>query len=394
MKKTPIASRRARDAEDRYRPNLALWGAIAVVGSFIAWASQSEIDQITRAQGQVIASSRTQLVQSPDGGVLEEMKVKEGDQVTKGQLLARLDATKVEAAFLEIRAKAAALQAAQARLNAEVFGGDLKFPPDLASYPQFRENQQLLLNKRQTAINEEITALEGMLALAVRELQMTEPLAKAGDVSQAELLKLQRQVADLKAQIANRRNRYVQDTQAELSKVEEDLAAARQALTQRKDQLQRIELRSPSNGVVKNVRITTLGGVVRAGEEVMQIVPLEDDLIVEAKVKPADVAFLKPGLPASIKIDAYDFTIYGSLEGQLTYISADTLTEDLKQGELAYYRVQVKTTGKRFAGRPEEKLEIQPGMTATVEIKTGSNTVLRYLIKPVLKTVSESLGER
>jgi membrane fusion protein, adhesin transport system len=126
----------------------------------------------------------------------------------------------------------------------------------------------------------------------------------------------------------------------------------------------------------------------------MQIVPIEDDLVVEAKVRPADIAFLKPGLEANVKIDAYDYTIYGSLSGRLAYISADTLTEDLKQGETAYYRVQVKTEGKRFSGRPEEKLEIQPGMTATVEFKTGQNTVLRYLIKPIIKTVSESLGER
>jgi adhesin transport system membrane fusion protein len=202
------------------------------------------------------------------------------------------------------------------------------------------------------------------------------------------------QTADLQAQMNNAYNKYLQDTQTEMGKVEEDLASAEQTMAQRKDQLDHVELKSPVNGVVKNVRITTLGGVVKPSEEVMQIVPNDDDLVVEAKVRPADVAFLKPGLDANVKIDSYDYTVYGSLAGKLIYISADTLTEDLKQGEQAYYRVQVKTDGKRFSGRPDSKLEIQPGMTATVEIKTGHNTILKYLIKPVIKTVSESLGER
>jgi adhesin transport system membrane fusion protein len=155
-----------------------------------------------------------------------------------------------------------------------------------------------------------------------------------------------------------------------------------------------VDLKAPTNGIVKNIRVTTLGGVIKPSEEVMQIVPNDDLLIVEAKVKPSDVAFLKIGLPANIKIDSYDYTVFGTLNGKLTYISADTLTEDLKQGEQAYYRVRVEAQGKRFSSRPNQKLEIQPGMTSTVEIKTGRNTVLRYIFKPVIKTMDESLGER
>ncbi|MDD4880873.1 MAG: HlyD family efflux transporter periplasmic adaptor subunit, partial [Gallionellaceae bacterium] len=348
-----------RGDDERYSPHLTVWAAVLILAIFGIWASNAEIDQVTRAQGQVIASSRTQIIQSPDGGVLQDMLVKEGDLVSKGELLAKLDTTKLEAAYLESRAKSAALRATQARLQAEIFGGEPKFAPIVNAYPQFRENQILLLRKRRAAINEEITALRGILALARRELDMNQPLLKTGDISMAEILKIQRQVADLEAQIVNKRNKYLQDTQAELGKVEEDLASAEQALAQRKDQLDHAELRSPASGIVKNVRFTTLGGVVKATEEVMQIVPNEDNLVVEAKVRPADIAFLKPGLEANVKIDAYDYTIYGSLVGKLIYISADTLSEDLKQNEQPYYRVQVKTMGKKFTGRPNEHLEIQ-----------------------------------
>jgi membrane fusion protein, adhesin transport system len=233
-----------------------------------------------------------------------------------------------------------------------------------------------------------------MKVLAVKELQMTEPLLKTGDVSRVDVLKLERQVADLQAQITNKRNKYLQDTQAEFSKVSEDLASAEQSLLQRKDQLDHAEIRSPSNGVVKNVRITTLGGVLKPSEELMQIVPVEDALLIEVKAKPTDIAFIKPGLPANVKIDAYDYSIYGTLSGHVTYISADTLSEDLRQGEQPYYRVQIKTDGKRFKGRPNEKLEIQPGMTAVGEVITGHSTVLRYLVKPLVKTLNESMVER
>lgn len=376
------------------RDSVILWMIFAILIIFFIWASFSEIDQVTRAQGQVIASSRTQVIQSGDGGVIQDILVKEGSQVSKGEVLVRLDKTKVEAAFLETRSKAAALMTTQARLKAEIFGGEPKFPVELKDYPQFRQNQLMLLKKRRTAISEEIESIQKMLGLAKKELALSAPLLKTGDVSMADILKLQRQVSDLEAQISNKKNKYFQDTQAELSKIEEDLSATKQSLAQRQDQLNHIELIAPANGIVKNVRFTTLGGVIKASEEVMQIVPIEDSLIVEAKIKPSEVAFLKLGLPTNIKIDAYDYTIYGSLKGKLIYISPDTLSEDLKQGEQAYYRIQVQTEGKKFSGKPNQNLEIQPGMTATVEIKTGQNTVLKYLMKPVIKTLGESLTER
>jgi adhesin transport system membrane fusion protein len=261
-------------------------------------------------------------------------------------------------------------------------------------YSDFVNNQSILYQRRREAVDAEIGIYKESLDLVQRELEMNLPLVGTGDVSQTEILKLRRQASELQGQMTNRRNKYFQDTQAELAKAEEDLAGASQILAQRKNQLEQTELFAPVDGVVKNVRITTKGGVVRPGEEVMQIVPVDDDLIVEAKLKPADVAFVKPGLSAQVKIDAYDYTIYGSLNGTVTYLSADTLDENLRQGELPYYRVQVRTTGKALKNRPDDLMEIQPGMTATVEIKTGVNTVFKYLTKPLVKTFSESMGER
>jgi membrane fusion protein, adhesin transport system len=283
----------------------------------------------------VIASSRTQVIQSLEGGIAAEIRVREGDVVDKGQVLVRLDRTKVEASYLESRARSVGLEALLLRLKAETFGTPLRFPPAmLKNYSEITTAQQTLYAKRQRAL------------------------------------------------------------QAELAKAEEDFAGIEQVVTQRKDQLDRIELTAPVRGIVKNVRVTTVGGVVRPGDEVMQIVPTQDNLLIEAKLRPADVAFLKPGLPATIKLDAYDYTIYGTLKGHLTYISADTFSEENRVTDQTYYRAHIQTTDRRLSTREGEKIEIIPGMTATVEVTTGSNTVLHYLIKPITKAANEALRER
>lgn len=370
------------------------WVALISMAVFLAWASIAELDEVTRAQGAVIASSRTQVIQSQDGGTIEELMVKEGDVVKANQILVRLETTRAETSFLEARARAAGLSATAARLQAELFGGEPQFPASARDYPEFRRNQSDLFLKRKGAIQEELSSLESVLKLVREELNMLTPLLKTGDVSRTEVLRLQRQEADIQAQISNRRNKYFQDVQAELNKVEEELAGLEQTLTQRKWQLENTTLRAPVKGVVKNIRITTRGGVLRPGEEIMQIVPLEDDLVIEAKLKPVDIAYVKPGQDASVRIDAYDSTIYGTLPGRLSYISADTLNEEARGKDEPYYRIQVQTTSRRFSGRPNEDHEIQPGMTATIEIKTGGKTVLQYLTKPITKTLGDALSER
>jgi adhesin transport system membrane fusion protein len=365
-----------------------------VLVGFYLWATWATIDQITRAPGQVITISRNQVIQAPDTGVLDQLLVKEGDKVRRGQVLFRFDQTRARAAYQEGAVKSAALKAALARLQAELYGGEPKFPRELDAFPDIRRNQTVLFGKRQDALKEEIAALERSLGLVRQELDMNLPLLKSGDVSRAEILKLQRQVSEIQGQITNRRNKYLQDAQAELAKAEEDLASVSQIIEQRREQLDLTEIRAPMDGVVRNVRLTTLGGVAKPGDEILQIVPMDDALIIEAKMRPADVAFVKPGLPATVKLDAYDYAIYGALQGEVTYISADTLVEQVQGVEQPYYRVQIRTTKRTLNSQKNERIEIQPGMTAIVEVRTGSHTIWRYLTKPITKTIAESLGER
>jgi adhesin transport system membrane fusion protein len=376
--------------------HVLLWVTVLGVAAFVAWANWAELDQITRAPAQVITSSRNQVIQAPpNGGMIEELLVKEGVPVKKGQLLLRLEQAKLRASYQEAATKAAALRATLARLEAEMYAKDAPvFPKDLDAYPQFRDNQVSLFRQRRQLLTQDIGTLDKLRDYAQQELDMNLPLLKSGDVSRAEILKLQRQVADLAGQIVSKRNKFMQDSQTDLAKAQEELSGILQVMAQRKNELDLTEIRSPMDGIVRNVRITTLGGVARAGEEIMQIVPVDDDLIVEAKVKPADIAFVKPGLQATVKLDAYDYTIYGSLPGEVIYISPDTLNEEVRGQEQTYYRVQVRTSAGKLANTRNEKIEVQPGMTATVEIKTGKNTVLRYLTKPITKTISEAMEER
>ncbi|MEY4761894.1 MAG: hypothetical protein RLZZ200_1750 [Pseudomonadota bacterium] len=366
------------------------------VAAFVGWANWATIDQVSRAPGSVIPSDRVQIVQSADGGVVREILVRAGDKVTKGQLLVRLDRVKIAAAVEESSSKEAALRAQLARLDAELFDRPLVFPAELKDYPELTNNQSRLYEKRRAALQGELHAIENLYKLANEELKLNEPLLKTGDVSRAEVLRLKRQVADLEGQMSTKRNRYLQELQTDMAKAQEELNSVSQTRRQRLDQLAYTDLTAPADGIVKNVRLTTLGAVLRAGDEMLQIVPTDDELIVEAKVKPADIGFIHPGQPAGVKFDAYDYSIYGRALGKVTYISPDTLSEQGDRGaEQTYYRVHVQVDVTPMRPRSKgEKIEIQPGMVATVEIKTSESTVMHYLLKPLVKTLGESLGER
>ena len=361
---------------------------------FFSWANFSEIDQITRAPGSVIPSSNVQIIQSKDGGVLEQLPISVGEIVDQGQIVAQFDKTNAEADYQEAKAQVAALSAAMSRLTAELFGTVPDFSALANEFPHFIKSQKLLFDRRQSAKREEIANIGSILALVQEEIQMNEPLLARGDVSKTEILRLQREEAELVAQRGKISNDYFQSTQAEYNETEEEFERVSQLLIQREKQLQATTLTAPVKGIVKSIRLTTVGGVIRPGEDVLEIVPLEDDLLIEAKVAPQDIGFLRVGLDVSVKIEAYDYTIYGDLDGVLSYISADTLEEDTQRGDIPFYRVHVRTQGRKFSGRPDADLQILPGMTSTVEVKTGKNTVLSYLIKPIIKTLGESMGER
>jgi adhesin transport system membrane fusion protein len=223
---------------------------------------------------------------------------------------------------------------------------------------------------------------------------MNQPLLEYGDVSRSEILRLERSVADIEGQIANRQNKYLQDLQTDYSKVVDELVAAEQALTQREAALKDTILEAPTDGIVKNVRLTTIGAVLRPSDEVLQIVPTGEELIVEAKVSPSDIAFVRIGQSASVKFDTYDSSIYGSADGRVIYISPDTLSEQKSNGEQIFYRVHIRVDTKSMNPRAGEKIEIQPGMTSSIEILTGANTILNYLLKPIIKTIDQSFDER
>jgi adhesin transport system membrane fusion protein len=383
----------------RKGPSAASWiiilTAVTVI-AFIIWSLWAELDQIARAKGVVIPSGRVQVIQSADGGVVKEIKVREGEVVKKGQLLASLDKIKLNAGAAEARARVAALKSAMVRIQAELFNKPLVFPPDVQAFPDFVANQRQLYAQRRGALSADIAALGAQGRLARQELNMNLPLVKSGDVARSEIIRMQRNAADIDGQIASRRARYLADLQTEYAQTEEQLVSAEQMLTQRADALGSSDLVAPADGIVKNIRVTTVGGVLRPGDEMMTIVPTADALIVEAKVSPSDIAFVRVGQTASVKFDAYDSSIYGAGEGRVTFISPDTLVEERPgaPGE-TYYRVHLAVDTRRMRPRdPGEAIAIQPGMTATVEIKTGRNTVFRYLTKPITKTTSESFGER
>lgn len=362
---------------------------------FIAWSLWAEIDQVTRARGEVIPSGRIQLIQSVEGGTISEIFVREGDRVTKGQVLVRLDEVRPGAAAEEGRATVAGFKAKMARIRAELFNRPLSFPPEAMAYPEFVDTQRELYERRRAALTSQIRSLQTMLGLVREELEMNVPLVKSGDVSRSEVLRMQRSASDLEGQIVTRRTEYLQELQAEYAETEQELAAAEQQLRQRQALLKGTEIRSPTDGVIANVRLTTIGGVLGPGDEVLQIVPTGDELIVEAKVSPAEIAFIRVGQEASIKFDAYDSSIYGSAVGDVTYVSPDTLSEETEDGVETNYRVHLAVDTNPMRPRElGERIRIQPGMTATVEIITGESTVFRYLTKPITKTAGDALGER
>lgn len=366
---------------------------VCLVG-LILWSNFAELDQVSRAQGEVIAAGRNQIIQSSDGGVIGAIFVKEGDQVRKGEILVKLDPVRIQAAVEEGRAKVAALKTVKARIEAELFNRPLLFPDDVKEFPDFISNQRDLFAKRTAAQRQDIAALNRMLTLVRQELAMNQPLLQFGDVSRSEVLRLERAVADIEGQIASRNNKYLQDLQAEYAKTEEELVTAEQTLTQRKAALADTELKAPTDGIVKNVRLTTIGAVLRPGDEVLQIVPVNDELIVEAKVRPSDIAYVKRGQLASVKLDAFDSSIFGSAKGTVIYISPDTLSEQKPGGEITYYRVHIRIRTDLMRSMDRGNIQIQPGMTATAEILTGKKTILEFLLKPIVKTVDESFGER
>jgi membrane fusion protein, adhesin transport system len=366
------------------------------VFAFISWAQWAELDQVTRAPGRVVTFERIQVVQSEESGAISAINVREGDLVKAGQSLIELDTVQLTSSLAEVSARVAALRSRMARIDAELFNKPLVFPASLSNYPDFTANQRQLFVRRQAALAAELRSLRAMTGLQQQELDLNLPLVVTGDVARSEIIRMERAIVETKGRISNIQAQYVRELQTEFAQTEEELAAANQVFTQREDSLRAAVLVAPTDGIVKNVRLTTLGGILLAGDEVLQIVPSGEKLIVEAKVPPQGIAFVKIGQRARVNFDAFDSAVYGSGDGKVVYISPDTLSEEREDGTVnTYYKVNLEvetaTMQSRDAGAG---IALQPGMTATAEILTGSQTVWEYLTKPILKTTRQSLQER
>ena len=373
-------------------PGWTLVLLLALLAAGLAWAGLSRVEEITQGEGRVVPSSREQIIQSLEGGILQEMRVREGDVVAAGQPLLRIDPTKADSSLKEGVSKRLALQATAARLAAESRGTPLVFPAEVALDRSIVKNETQTFVARRRAVEESTGTLRRSRELLSREIAMIEPMVARGLVAEVELLRMRRQANDLELQIDERLNKYRTEAAGELTRVESELAQVTGVLTARQDLVDRTVIRAPLRGTVKNVRVTTIGGVIQPGQDIMEIVPLEDQLLVEARIPPSEVAFLRPGLAAKVKLTAYDYTSYGGLDGRVEFISADTLRDERKPGEENYYRVLVRTD-KSVLVAGGKSLPIIPGMTATVEIRTGEKSVLDYLLKPVLRS-REALRER
>ena len=365
---------------------------------FVIWAYNSPLEEVTRGQGSIIPSSREQVIQSLDPGTIAEMRVQEGDIVEKDEVLLKLDDTRSSAILRESEAKVANLEAMLARLKAESYGTAIVFPAGISKDLQQRE--RAAYEARRRAMTDAVAGLGQSKAALDQEIRITAPMVKHGVVSEVELLRMQRESSDLAQQISQRKNDYAAKANEELVRVESELAQAKENMAMRADPVERSEVKAPMRGIVKDIKINTVGGVVTAGQEIMTIVPLDDKLLVEAYINPRDVAFIRPGLPAVVKISAYDYAIYGGLDGKVTLISPDTLsnqnraTDQLKLDQnQVYYRMLVQTEGNTLRDKNGKKLPIIPGMVATVDVKTGEKTVFQYLIKPITR-LKQALRER
>lgn len=385
--------------DERQASKALIWSTGLTLVLALLWASQFELDEIMRGQGKVIPTSREQVIQSLDSGVLSEMFVREGSVVEKNQVLLRIDDARSGAVYREAQEKYLSLSALAARLKAEAYGTDLVFPPELKANPALMQQELQAFNARKRSLTQSLHALDTSLAAVTRELTITEPMVRQGVMSEVELLRLKRQQSDLMGQRAERQNRYLTDANNELTRVSSELSQTKESASAREDAFRRTTIRSPMKGIVKNVQITTVGGVVQAGQPILEIVPTEDEMLVEAYVKPSEVAFLKVGQEAVVKLTAYDFNKYGGLDGVLEHLSPDTLRDERQKKpgnpvelEEGLYRILV-----RVKESPELRNGLQltpsPGMTASVEIQTGKKTVLEYIFRP-LQNVSQALRER
>ncbi|WP_232325155.1 HlyD family type I secretion periplasmic adaptor subunit [Microbulbifer agarilyticus] len=369
-----------------------IWVFFLLLIALISWSYFAKVDEVSKGSGKVIPTSRAQVIQSLEGGILARLNVVEGDIVEQGQVLAQLDPTKVRSNVQESEARFRAALASEARLSAEVNGADLRFPQVLDDYDGLLAKERKLYDTRRKSLNDSLSSLGESRDLVKRELSITRSLVDSGAASNVEVLRLSRQKSDLDLKIKDVRSEYMVRAREELASVSAEVEALRSVIVGRADSLTRLTLKSPVRGIVKDIEITTIGGVLPPNGRLMEIVPLDDRLLVEAKISPRDIAFIHPGQDAKVKITAYDYSIYGGLDGKVTTISPDTIQDETQPGEY-FYRVLILTDEDALVHRSGQEFPIVPGMVATVDVRTGSKTIFDYLVKP-FNQAGEALRER
>ena len=414
--------------------HVVLWGALLFFIAFFVWAAYANIGETTVGEGKVIPAGQIQVVQNLEGGIVSEIKVKVGDTVRKDDTLLVIDDTRYKSSATENTAKDSALVAKIARLSAEVNGTSFVVPAVVAkANPDLVRREQDLYRTRQAEFSANTSALRqqidqrsqeiiekrgrvkqitSSLAILNKTIARMRPVVKDGAMSEMELLAKEREANDLKGEldsakvtiprlegaVAEARNKlqsyeakFRSDALSDLNQARAEQQGTAATGVAMLDRVERAIVRSPVNGTIKTIKITTVGGVVQPGSDIIEIVPTEQSLVIEARIKPKDIAFLRPGQDAMVKLTAYDFSIYGGFPAKLEYISADTVLDDKKQD--SYYLVRVRTTTNE-PSRGGKSLSIIPGMTATVHIQTGEKTFLTYLLKPIFKTRELAFRER
>lgn len=365
---------------------------LGLLAAFLAWASVAVLDEVASGQGKVAPSSREQVIQSLEGGILASLNVRQDDVVKPGQILAQLDPTRTEANVGEAAARLRAAQASAARLTAEVNLTDLGFPAELNAWPELVQSETRLYNARRKALDESSRWLRHAMNLVRKELAISENLQKVGAASHIDVIRLNRQMVDMELKLADLQSQYIVRAREELARANADVEALQSQIRGRTDSLSRLVFRSPVRGVVKNIEVTTLGGVIPPNGKLMEIVPLDDQLLIEARISPRDIAFIHEGQRAVVKITAYDYAIYGGLEGAVSSISPDTIRDEVRADQF-YYRVFIKTKTDALTNSAGKRFPIFPGMIATADIHTGEKTVLQYLLRP-LNRAREAMRER
>lgn len=371
---------------------LIILSVLIMLVLFFIWASNFELDEVTVGVGKVVPSSHEQIIQSLEGGILKELKVHEGDVVEAGQVLALLDPTQIDSGVQESTSRLRAALATAARLQAETAGTPLIFPPEVLADPPLVAAETALYQSRRENYSKTISGLTEALELINRELRLTSSLVAKGAASNVEVLRLKRQANDLQNKLNDAENHYIVQAREELAKANAEAASQRSIIIGRADSLKRTVIVTPVRGIVKDIEVNTVGGVIPQRGNLMEIVPLDGQLMIEAQIAPRDVAFITPGQRAVVKLTAYDYNIYGGLEGKVASISPDTIQDEVHRDQY-YYRVYIRTDKDYLVNKKGKKFPVYPGMIAMGEIHTGSKTIMEYLMKP-LNRAKEALRER